>query len=548
MSGFVRDLMARLLEPSGSARIGTPSGTLAAELSAQTLSGCATTGALGAMAALKAALQNDFNAAINLRLVGDSITWGLTVAGIASQTPRGHALSDVRNNLTSPTWANLLRDYLGKSYCTSALIAGAAGVGSYTKTVKVSMDDGRLVQKSKTGTVRSKGMNLNADHIYGNALDLPGNADLNGVEFEFTGDGFTVYYVTLPGNGSYELFVDGVSQGLTSTDAAATFNVQKTHTFAHGTHLIRIENTSASAAVRLSGLTWTKTVTLANDGLIGTDTSEWLPTGSLLPASIAATDDFVFVMLGTNDRASVAVPLTSAKTTNNLRTIANYLTGLGKKVVLMAANSVTQNEGAFYYKQLDVTSAIARLAVELKLDYIDHFRLTDLYRQKALAYLDDGLHPNDVGHALMAKNIINALERAPALATVDSTTYATTSQLVKTQVLTVPVSAVALNKSFQTVSIAWAPLPAAIVGVMLRVKSAAGAYGSYTFTQDPGDEPTTGGAVPATDGGAKAGVDLSAWVVRLLNQSGAANCRLGFVNKTGAAVDVVVELTVSYLA
>ncbi len=50
---------------------------------------------------------------IDMVLLGDSNTWGLGATGSSPQTPRNHTLADVRNNVDAPSWANLLRKYLG---------------------------------------------------------------------------------------------------------------------------------------------------------------------------------------------------------------------------------------------------------------------------------------------------------------------------------------------------------------------------------------------------------------------------------------------------
>ncbi|RVO28973.1 hypothetical protein [Sinorhizobium meliloti] len=62
-------------------------------------------------------------------LVGDSITWGLPATGSAPENPRTGELTDPRNNLTAPCWANLLRDYLIANFCSGTLVNPSPGVG-----------------------------------------------------------------------------------------------------------------------------------------------------------------------------------------------------------------------------------------------------------------------------------------------------------------------------------------------------------------------------------------------------------------------------------
>ena len=80
--------------------------------------------------ALWVSLSNELEDVL-IRLVGDSITWGMTVTGGGTLDPRSHALTDVRNNLTSPTWANLLHQYLGARYSSGAMSSPAPGVALY---------------------------------------------------------------------------------------------------------------------------------------------------------------------------------------------------------------------------------------------------------------------------------------------------------------------------------------------------------------------------------------------------------------------------------
>lgn len=555
MSGYFRNALAALARTTGAGLVGLPAGTLAGVLAAPA-AGSANYEQAGALHALKTALRDDFHAAVNIRLIGDSITWGMTATGNGTQDPRAHALTDVRDVLTSKSWANLFRDWLGKSFAAGALVDSGGGVGSYARTVEVSCESPRVVKRNAAGDVLGKAYNVNAGHIFGTAIDLLGTAgSKHGIEFDFIGSSLTVIYTQLPVGTNYELFLNGASQGLFSTNGAATFNLTRVHNFTHGTYRVRIANPSANGAdqVRIAGFTWAKNVKVANDGLIGTNTDEWLSTGALLPAAVQASDEFVFVMLGTNDRGTNTAPLAASRTERNLTEICTYLTAQGKKVVLMAANAVTQSEAAMYFPQSEMVQAVARVGADLGLDVIDHFRATDPYRQAALTFLADGLHPDDAGHELIFKNMVRAIEQAlpvsvPSGGTPLLAAPGLAGAALAVQTVSVTANAVPAGKSNQTLTMTWDAAPIAIVGVTLRTRQEGGAWGSVTFTQDAGDNPGGGVAEPATDGGAKAGVNASAWVMRLFpDNSGTPNLRLGFVNGTGGAINIEVELTIAYL-
>ena len=160
----------------------------------------------------------------------------------------------------------------------------------------------------------------------------------------------------------------------------------------------------------------TRKIRVSNDGLIGTNTQEWLPAAGRLSASVASDDTHVFVQLGTNDRALTTEPNDPVRTKRNLVAIADYIIhSRGKGLVLMAANYADLDYPSMItakYSQADVARMIAQVASKFGCGYIDNYRATLKQKLAGEACLADGLHPNDAGHLQTFKNIVDCLEQS----------------------------------------------------------------------------------------------------------------------------------------
>ena len=65
---------------------------------------------------------------------------------------------------------------------------------------------------------------------------------------------------------------------------------------------------------------------------------------------------------------------------------------------------------AHAYDMHQVRNAIAKVAARRGIDFIDNY---SLFGDCPLKYFTkDNLHPNDIGHSLIARNITNAIECA----------------------------------------------------------------------------------------------------------------------------------------
>ena len=361
---------------------------------------------------LRKSLANELED-VFLRLVADSIGWGLTVTGGGISTPRAHALTDVRNNLTSPSWANLLHQYFGARYSNGALSNPAPGVALYEHAHTIDVSTAPTISVVNTSSRKSLEKQLvnDAAAVLGVLCVVPGSCSMT---FSTVGTGLTIVYAETPTSGSFEVLVDGrVENAVVATGAPTSYGKAVEVTFPFGRHSVELRCTGS---VSFEAVKKIRRIRFANDGLIGTNTKEWLPSGVLLPNSIANDDTHVLVQLGTNDRASTYDPNDPARTKRALESIADYIINArGKSLVLMAANYADDDYPLltqFKYSQADVARVVAQLAGELGCGYVDNYHATLKQKLAGQAFLADRLHPNDAGHMQMFINFVDSLERA----------------------------------------------------------------------------------------------------------------------------------------
>ena len=361
--------------------------------------------------ALWVSLSNELEDVL-IRLVGDSITWGMTVTGGGTLDPRSHALTDVRNNLTSPTWANLLHQYLGARYSSGAMSSPAPGVALYEAAHAIDVTTSAKVSVINFATREAVGKTVTVDASA--ALEarcvVP---DGHALCFDTVGTGFTLVYRESPSTGSFTVLVDGVvNSTVTATNAATTYGKTVALVLPFGRHSVEL---CCTGAVSFEAIQRTRKIRIANDGLIGTNTQEWLPAAGRLSASVASDDTHVFVQLGTNDRALTTEPNDPVRTKRNLVAIADYITNVrGKNLVLMAANYADLDYPSMVtakYSQADVARMVAQVASSFGCGYIDNYRATLKKKLGGVVFLADGLHPNDPGHMQIFDNIVDGLEQ-----------------------------------------------------------------------------------------------------------------------------------------
>ncbi|HHS9814296.1 SGNH/GDSL hydrolase family protein [Klebsiella pneumoniae] len=353
--------------------------------------------------------------------IGDSIDWGVGATGIASIDPRSHQLSDARNNFTSRTWVNLFRKWTAELSChaKNEVDTQATGLSTYYNAVNVEVQDAwkdftpadissGLLTQTKAETIRTFGANHCIDILAGRS-----------VSFQFSGPAISLVYATLQ-NLNASIYIDGVLNASVVTDGTVTptFGTRLDISgLTDAIHTMRIEcAASAGSPLRLQYLVRNKRHSVMNSGLIGTNTAEWLPGGTLLvPEALPSNVTHVLIKLGTNDRGMATGPgyMAGAQGTFvNLNAIVNSLrsTYPGVRVILIAPPYAPTDSA--YGSSDEIARAVRRAARVLECGFIDLYSPTLELEMHGETWLSDGLHPNDYGYRTMFKAVQAAIVSA----------------------------------------------------------------------------------------------------------------------------------------
>lgn len=148
-------------------------------------------------------------------------------------------------------------------------------------------------------------------------------------------------------------------------------------------------------------------------GITSTEAREYLLT------LYSSSDDIIIIMLGTNDRKQIEGMQILY---DNLTYIVKYLKKENKKIILMSPNPSTVANDSYknrLYHQEDVNNVIARVVENESVQFINHFNFMQnylLYTGKTIDELMfsehfkcDGLHPTDIVHNLIYRNLVQNL-------------------------------------------------------------------------------------------------------------------------------------------
>ena len=361
-------------------------------------------------------LNTPINNSVRIKLMGDSITWGLG-SHTSVVEPRTGQLSDPRNttNASSKTWANLLRQWIAKVYGNGSSTEDKPG-SAYTqktvisqwrdiyKQVKMTTNFGAVLTDSQKLVI----LDVNPNFESGTSYNVVGSTfgetyRPNSLEFEMTGDNLTVMNQSQQvgdANDIVEIYVDNVLIDSFNYYAASNFAANKTVNFSYGKHTIKLINkaTNASSYVVIGGFKTSRKVWVINEGIIGSSTKTWLDR-NIFEGTLDGKDDIVIMMLGTNDRGETGGVEDYKKRLNDCIDKINTLSP-NSKVVLMSSTFADTDAPTSPYK-FDmgvVDKVIASVAKERNLMFISN------YKSLAQAFIDgevvlsDGLHLNDLGN------------------------------------------------------------------------------------------------------------------------------------------------------
>ena len=391
----------------------------------------------GQLEKLKYALSNPLEQYMSIVFVGDSITWGMTLPENPANynTGRDGTLSDIRDVYASSSYVNLIKKYIGSRYFfnASAVLSnwsaspGGQSIVEFSRAHTLFPFQGDFINDYVEPINNPPIVSVNTFSTSGAQLSLNVGSAQSGhhrLAFTFTGKEFTLFYASIPNSMKYELFVDGVSQGVFDTAPGVDGNVdgynnQRNHSFDYVKNkLIEIKTVRGTASgiqtLKIDGIQFNKKVRISNQGIIGTNSLVYKTRNLEGNTSgdgnaIGADDRYIFVQLGTNDRIITSgQPKGAHEFKKNLTALIDSISS-GRDLILMAANpAANESPASFSFNMQDVRNTVYQVAKSKNIDFIDNY---SIYGDvSTTVYTADGLHPNADGHLVMARNIINALE------------------------------------------------------------------------------------------------------------------------------------------
>lgn len=360
-----------------------------------------------------------------IKLIGDSITWGMGSSAVSPTEPRTGYLTDPRNStvFTSKTWANLLRQWIAKVYGNGAIIEDRSGSAYTTKLllaqwreiytrVKMTTNQNVILTDAQKLAV----LDTNVSFESGTSINLVGANFAPALrpqqmEFEITGDNLMILYQKQSAgdvNDNVKVYVDGVEvDSFSYYSETVDNNAEHSISFAYGKHTIKIVNasTNANSYVRISGFRASKKSWVINEGIIGLSTATLL-SRNILESTLDGYDDVIIFMLGTNDRQELGGVDGFKKRLNDSLDRISLLSPMSKVVLMSSTYANTDAPTAPYKFDMGVVDKIiSTVARERSLIFISQ------YKGCAQALIDsetiwsDGLHLNDRGNQLYYQNI-----------------------------------------------------------------------------------------------------------------------------------------------
>lgn len=425
--------LTRLAQQDGATLINQGENTLDVLLKANRTALSSFTEHGGQVAAMREDLENPLTQYLGIVFCGDSITWGMGASGIATTEPRSHVLTDARNTTASNTFVNLVAKYIRDVFHYSPTVTETNWTGSPSgKCITTYSEELRLFPGYApfvvTGTWSSAPTGVTRPESSMNRILDTGTVG-DYLTFEFTGYSFDIMFAALLSGASGFCAVYSNDVLVTEFSTAATDNglsdntwgVRKTITLPSFVRKATIKlvyskvATGASNSIlRLEAIIVNKTTRITNQGIIGTNSYEWM---SLLSSAISTGDKYCFMQIGVNDRGGVSSQAYAPNAlTGNVKSLVATLRSASVNPIICCSNQVSGSQltATMKFNTNSVAYALAKVARDQACDFINNMPPTSLLRN-FLNYSDDGLHPNDIGHYAMYLNIINALHNSDGL-------------------------------------------------------------------------------------------------------------------------------------
>lgn len=307
----------------------------------------------GQLADLAARLDDPLCQSVNLALIGDSITWGSGATGAADSGVRDGTLSDPRNNASSLSYANNLKNYLlarlgnGAAEVLTKHPAAASGenIATLTKSIPVYPTGDRFTATLSGAATDTHIADAAALCNYKRSFNIVSGAEnKTRLAFKFSGEALEVVFGATASGAKYNLYVNGeqiggVSYSTRGGDDGLTngYSRARVHTFGRVTdaevvfEVVHYDNGGGGVTrVYLEAFRIAKTVRVKNQAIIGTTAKKYrtynLPTnreGGVNFEQPARLAGLVETPAGTTSRAERAAA--DAKT--GTQTLYGYIAG-----------------------------------------------------------------------------------------------------------------------------------------------------------------------------------------------------------------------------
>ena len=383
---------------------------------------------------LKQSLANPLEQVTGIVFVGDSITWGRTLPDNAIFNPRNGTLSDPRDNFVSKSFVNEFKRYIGSQYAFGATPtlfnwqaspSGEAVVEYTTQNILYPRHgDFSLTTVGSNMTVAEvqSSTSLTGYQLQLNDLLFSGGGS-HTIKFKFTGDEFDLSFGIVNGEECwYDLLVDGQLIGsylnAVGVDGFTPGNDRRRrHTFPYirdkfvEIRTNRNGDTTIYKRLRIEAIIVNKRIRITNQGIIGATTDSYKSLNITLGQGEAITkyDNYVFCQLGTNDRIiSTNKPRGANTYRKNLQEVIDTIQPLSDVILMCANPAENESVSTYSFNMQNVRNVVYRTAKDNNIDMIDNHAIFN--GMNVIDFTSDGLHPNTLGHSLIARNIINSLE------------------------------------------------------------------------------------------------------------------------------------------
>lgn len=304
---------------------------------------------------------------------------------------------------------------------------GAYQVSAVTELNPVTAE--RVAAYDAQSRRRDKNIYTSSSTQFGKALNLLGGER---ARFKVYGNNitFVLAFLGVDMAATFDVYVDGVLAQAFPAEVAG-FGYVKTVTFAYGAHDIEVHNkytigSQSQATIRIESIRHQKLLMVANSGVSGTRTSEWKPgSGSGVAVDIVGSSlaEFVLIGLGPNDR-DWASGEKRFSYFDNIEQIIDYHQASGRYPILIAHMFVDDANDApnapYNTRMAEYVRDMRNIAARKAVDFIDAWSVMARYELSknaatvtnieteiaTTALSNDGTHPNGLGHALIADEVL----------------------------------------------------------------------------------------------------------------------------------------------